>query len=344
MYDPSPSQGPDGTYEYLELYNYGTQPIDLNGWSLSDGGSDTEKLTGFNQTTTLIPPEGYAVVTDEDSLVKIHFAAAHLSTGDSSICTSGLSNNGEPIRLFDQFGREIDYIAYSPTWGGRGNGKSLEKRIPEEENEEYNWGESSFDDGTPGERNSIHGVAESTTTTAQSTSTTASTTSTTTIERCSDGTILGECSKNKPYYCFDGMLVIRCTKCGCRRGFECVNDECVEQATAAPSNGTPQQPEKNPTQETQQTNKTKQQPKEPAVESKQQPAEHPSETSEKNQTKAADDRSPLAGNSILSKASSPKAAATITLSVLFGVYLLNRKSRQDRKQKPPGGLSLKKTG
>lgn len=223
MYDPCTSQGLDDTHEYLELYNYGTEEVNLLNWTLIDSGSDIERLAGFGNTTTILSPQGYAVITDEDSLVELPSTAIHLTTGDGSICTSGLSNAGETLRLFDQSGREVDMVEYSHDWGAGGNCKSLERREAEEEGESYNWGESLGPGGTPGERNSVDGE--------QSPS---STTTTTTMavqyppEACSDGTALGKCSKNRPYYCFDGILVLRCSKCGCKKGL-CVDDECVSE-------------------------------------------------------------------------------------------------------------------
>ena len=39
--------------------------------------------------------------------------------------------------------------------------------------------------------------------------------------KCSDGTLIGECSKTKPHYCVDGLLEERCSSCGCPSGKEC---------------------------------------------------------------------------------------------------------------------------
>ena len=36
MYNPSGSLGPDDKYEYVELYNRGSTPVDLSGWVLRD--------------------------------------------------------------------------------------------------------------------------------------------------------------------------------------------------------------------------------------------------------------------------------------------------------------------
>ncbi|MCK4589631.1 MAG: FG-GAP repeat protein [Nanoarchaeota archaeon] len=48
------------------------------------------------------------------------------------------------------------------------------------------------------------------------------------IFECLDGTFYGECSFDIPKYCADGVLIDRCSVCGCLEGFECEEDKCVE--------------------------------------------------------------------------------------------------------------------
>jgi len=44
--------------------------------------------------------------------------------------------------------------------------------------------------------------------------------------RCSDRTLVGECSSTKPKYCGEGeILVDDCSKCGCLDGYNCQEDE-----------------------------------------------------------------------------------------------------------------------
>lgn len=333
MYNPGSGQGPDGGYEYIELYNYGSKSIDLKSWILSDDGPDVETLVGFNNSPTVVPPYGYAVITDEDSLVEVPAAAVHLSTGDSSICTSGLSNTGESIKLFDTFGREVDSLEYLP-WGANGNGMSLEKKMPEEENEEYNWGESLIFGGTPGERNSIYGVTYSTT----SSSSSRATTTTTMYEKCNDGTKFGECSKNKSKYCFDGVLVFRCSKCGCPKNYECVKDECVKKTNKSKTNenignqddGEPAKENKKSVVSEESRELNSQKSSESKIEKTEYPlGEEPLDNAKPAKKNSTEEYFGLTGSAILSKASTPKAAGTIALSVLFGAYLLIKKRKND---------------
>ncbi len=51
-----------------------------------------------------------------------------------------------------------------------------------------------------------------------------------TEKKCIDGTLFGECSKQKPNYCNNGKLEKNCEKCGCNEG-ECINGKCIHQET-----------------------------------------------------------------------------------------------------------------
>jgi hypothetical protein len=347
MYNPDPSQGSDAYYEYIELYNYGQQSLDLKNWLLSDDGPDVEKLIGFKNTTTIIQPEGYAVITDEDSLVDVPSTALHLSTGDNTICTNGLSNAGETITLFDSSGREVDSISYFPSWGANGNGMSLEKKIPDGENEQYNWGESLVFGGTPGEDNSVTDDRQTSSSPTTSTTTTHRSTTTTTLAlRCSDGTKFGECSHTKPKYCSDGLLILRCSLCGCSGGYSCVKDACVKNpkpgkpkpqtekndsetlhGIVPPKGKTLNSEEKNASDSPQSDGFDGGSPSEPdlGVESDltlQQAANNSSW-----ETVLRENQGGFTGSSILSSAKNPKTAATIALSVIGGGYILHKKRK-----------------
>ncbi|MBM3309725.1 MAG: lamin tail domain-containing protein, partial [Candidatus Altiarchaeales archaeon] len=318
-------------YEYLEVYNYGPRALNLSSWLLSDGGSDVESLRGFNNSQTLIPPAGFAVITDEDSLLSLQSNVTHLSTGDGSLCTSGLSNTGETITLYDPFGREVDQLEYSSSWGGNGNDRSLEKINPEDENEAYNWGESTTSGGTPGGENSVIGVDVAT----SGVSTAVIATTSTLAAKCSDGTKLGACSKNRPMYCFDGILVLRCSKCGCPRNHECVEERCEKKTQDKKTNTTAETKEesepdvKNDTPAFKNNTLKKIIPIEKTLEDEK-PGAVDSVGEEFNATERQGEYfESFTGSAFYAKASNPKALATIAFSMLFGVYILRKKRKQD---------------
>ena len=325
MFNPEP--WPDSQYEFIELYNYGNLPIDLNDWLLSDNGSDIESLKGFRNTVTVIQPNGYAVVTDEYSLVQVSQNAIHLSTGDSSICTSGLSNTGESIKLFTPDGTEVDALEYSSTWGGNGNGNSLEKITLTGENERYNWGESQVEGGSTGDVNTAEAVEESTTTNRQATEATSRVTSkktTTSLPKCSDGTREGKCARKKPNYCQDGVLVSRCSTCGCNKYYECIDEECVK------IDENSQTEDETITTTTLKSIKRQNSTTQPEEVNQEEPQEE--ETPQEKQENILE--SGITGQTILTDATQPKAMATIGASVLLGVYLLHKKRKQEKEKTP----------
>jgi len=146
MYDP---EGNEYDNEYIELYNSGSFQVDLFGWTLSDSGSDTETLIGFNSSSTVLLPDNYAIITAEDNTVEVFNQSIRLTTQDNSICSYGLSNSGETIILKNDSGNVIDAITYSDEWGAEGQNKSLCK-LP---NGNGLWDEC---ERTPGKNNEIN--------------------------------------------------------------------------------------------------------------------------------------------------------------------------------------------
>ncbi|MEA1925540.1 MAG: right-handed parallel beta-helix repeat-containing protein [Candidatus Altiarchaeota archaeon] len=56
---------------------------------------------------------------------------------------------------------------------------------------------------------------------------------------CSDRTLYGECSVNKPKYCGNGILIDNCSECGCALGYECNVTSGFCYALLRCSDGTP---------------------------------------------------------------------------------------------------------
>jgi len=81
--------------EWIELYNPGEKPMELLGWTLTDGGDILVELEGS------LAPGGYFLLerTDDSAIVNI---AADLTYSGS------LSNTGEIISLYDPTGNLVD--------------------------------------------------------------------------------------------------------------------------------------------------------------------------------------------------------------------------------------------
>ncbi|MHC4433343.1 MAG: CotH kinase family protein, partial [Planctomycetota bacterium] len=169
MYHPQSGQGQpeDIRQEYIELYNRGTQTIDLSGWRLSDG------VDCVFPDVTVGAGRYLVVAADVATFKAIHPGIADVVGG----WDGRLSNSGESIDLLDSVGTTIDSVGYADQgdWGVRqlgpddhahrgwiwsddhdGGDRSLELRNCEMPNEHgQNWGASLISGGTPGAINSI---------------------------------------------------------------------------------------------------------------------------------------------------------------------------------------------
>lgn len=46
--------------------------------------------------------------------------------------------------------------------------------------------------------------------------------------KCSDGTVSNTCSKNKPYFCYEGDLIKKAATCGCPSGYKVSFQDCMK--------------------------------------------------------------------------------------------------------------------
>lgn len=114
MYDPELN---DNYYEWVELYNPTNEPINISNWTITDN-SETEFLEGdfdHGNGTTIIPPKGYAIITDHGTMFYENFSipddTIKLYVDDSSI-GNGLGNSGDKIILKNETGEIIDAVEW----------------------------------------------------------------------------------------------------------------------------------------------------------------------------------------------------------------------------------------
>lgn len=128
-------------YEYVELYNRGTETVDLSGWAFTDGIDYTF------EDGTVMPPGSYLVVAkDPDFLLALY---ENLTLGSNLVgpYSGNLDDHSERLRLsypLDQAGPEsymvtVDEVTYYdggrwPTWAD-GQGTSLELIDPRSHND-----------------------------------------------------------------------------------------------------------------------------------------------------------------------------------------------------------------
>lgn len=99
MYHPQSENVAD---EYIELFNAGVIPLDLDGWQLTDGVS-------FTFPAVTVNPGEYLVVAADLTAFGVNYP---LVTNVVGGWTGQLSNQGERIELSNQFGDVIDRATY----------------------------------------------------------------------------------------------------------------------------------------------------------------------------------------------------------------------------------------
>jgi hypothetical protein len=145
MYDPISGNDDD---QYIELYNQGTNTVNLAGWQFTDG------VTFTIPNNTIVPPGGYLVVANNLSNLFAHYP--NLNSGNTVGNYSGkLSHDGELVVLAQPetlYGTntiyvEEDQVAYGTggrwgEWSG-GSGSSLELIDPHSNHRlAANWADS----------------------------------------------------------------------------------------------------------------------------------------------------------------------------------------------------------
>ncbi len=100
----------DNQGEYIEIYNAGSSPVDLFGYTLKDDGSESHLIA----SSVIVPAQGYAVLArDGDSTANGGFEADYIYTGFQ------LGNADDEVVLIAPDGvTEVDRVAYDggPLW------------------------------------------------------------------------------------------------------------------------------------------------------------------------------------------------------------------------------------
>ena len=150
MYNPSGDLGDDADFEFLELYNPGTEAADMSGCYFPEG------IDYVFEAGAMIDAGAYIVLAiNADSLFDAFGVVAY---GEFS---GALGNSGEDIQLTTADSTEIDYVYYWDNEEGwptepDGDGPSLELISPELDNSlSVNWQASFATFGTPGAVNSV---------------------------------------------------------------------------------------------------------------------------------------------------------------------------------------------
>jgi hypothetical protein len=141
-----------GEPEWIECYNAGDGQVTLSGWRISD--ADTLERRLLVKEAVVIPPQGYLVLTGDESLLA--YLPAEGCTGVVVGSWPALNSSSEGVVLYDGLGRCVDAVWYDEAWGGA-RGISLERLSPVvTAAERSNWGSCADPAGhTAGRANSL---------------------------------------------------------------------------------------------------------------------------------------------------------------------------------------------
>ena len=128
MYHPSPN---NSLFEYIELYNPTEQPIDLNGWRVSNGVSFTFENVAIDASEYL------AVAADVDTFRQRYPDVENVVGG----WTGRLANRGETIEISDAADEIVDQVRYAD------QGEWAARRLGAPDNGFRGWGWVAAHDG-----------------------------------------------------------------------------------------------------------------------------------------------------------------------------------------------------
>ncbi|MGB6152792.1 MAG: cadherin domain-containing protein, partial [Pricia sp.] len=145
----NPAAVGDTEGEWFELYNPGTEDVDIEGWSIADNDSDAHTIT--NGGPLLVPAEGYLVLANNaDVLTNGGKIVGYQYDGFT------LANSEDEIVFVDAADNEIDRVEYDNTNFPDKEGESMALNgLTDDNNVGGNWSASDAafgtgDFGTPG--------------------------------------------------------------------------------------------------------------------------------------------------------------------------------------------------
>ncbi|WP_261385115.1 ExeM/NucH family extracellular endonuclease [Vannielia litorea] len=149
----NPSAVSDGNGEYFEIYNAGTEPVELEGWVISDNGADSHTITG----SLVVQPGEYLVLgINGDITTNGGIEVDYVYSGIA------LANGDDEIILTTADGTEVDRVEYD---GGPAfpdpTGAAMELTdLAADNNDGANWTEATtpFGDGDLGSPGATNGT------------------------------------------------------------------------------------------------------------------------------------------------------------------------------------------
>jgi len=145
MYD---LDGSDSNREWVEVYNNGSESIEINGetsWRFFDGANHTLSLY---QGDLIVEPNEFIILVDNPEAFLMDYPSF---TGTIIDTVISLNNTEDTLSLSNDSGETyFTSVIYNSTWGASGNGFTLEKVDLLGSEESINWQENNLIGGSPG--------------------------------------------------------------------------------------------------------------------------------------------------------------------------------------------------
>ncbi len=113
----NPAVVSDSNGEWFEVHNTTSAPVDMAGWTLTDGASDHHVIKG----SLVVPADGYLVLGRDTDIERNGGAPVAYSYGNAFV----LSNGNDAIIVSDQYGQRVDEMHWTSTDDPRPNGASI---------------------------------------------------------------------------------------------------------------------------------------------------------------------------------------------------------------------------
>lgn len=120
MYD---IEGTDSGREWIEIHNIGNTELDLTNFYFRENEVN-HKITKFEEYNSgPILPNGYAIIADNPAKFIVDNPSYNGILFDSAF---SLNNTGEVLAIVDNENNIIHSVNYSPEWGAKGTGNTLQ--------------------------------------------------------------------------------------------------------------------------------------------------------------------------------------------------------------------------
>ncbi len=138
----NPNEMFDDFGEWFEVHNTGATPVDLNGWTIKDNGSNTHVIAG----SAIVPAGGYSVLCRNDSTMVLQGVNAIYEYSDDIV----LGNGDDEVILFNVALAEIDRVEYDggTIWPDPTGASMMWNEASDDNNNGLNWAISTTPFGT----------------------------------------------------------------------------------------------------------------------------------------------------------------------------------------------------